>query len=55
MACVWHEWATPPDLVAASVLQSAADALRDGTMDERTARELLAGYRQRSLAQGGTP
>jgi hypothetical protein len=51
-ACVWFEWATPPDSAAAAALQDAADAVRDGKLDLDTARTLLDGYRARSLTGG---
>lgn len=53
IACVWFEWAEPPDRVAAGLLQDAADALRDGKIEMSTAAALLDGYRQRSLVLRG--
>ena len=40
--CAWYEWAEPPNLRVAGVLQDAADAFRDGALSPEATEALIA-------------
>jgi hypothetical protein len=40
--CAWYEWSHPPNLAAATALQDAADAVKEGALSNEAADVLIA-------------